>query len=156
MSFSVIGSFCAFFFVDRISRKTLMLVGLITMGLLQLALGAVVIAELSWHISLGLVSMNMFIYQSTVAPLYWVYAPELMKLDDFGKIQVIYWTLAWLNSVVSYVLPSALSFVIILVFATSSLALASLVWYFVIETRLVSWPEKYSMMTSIEEDGAAS
>jgi MFS family permease len=157
MSSSVIGSFCAFFFVNRFSRKTLMLIGLIPMGILQYVLGAVVIAELSNDLSLASVSLIIFIYQSTVAPLYWVYAPELMKLDDFGKIQVMYWTLAWMNTVISFVIPGSLSFVIILVFATSSLTLACLVWYFVIETRQVSWPKKYSMMTFVggEEEAAS-
>mmetsp|Transcript_33911 Transcript_33911/g.59112 ORF Transcript_33911/g.59112 Transcript_33911/m.59112 type:complete len:414 (+) Transcript_33911:1176-2417(+) len=152
ISFTLLGSIGSFFFINRMTRKNLMLTGLFSMGVVQIVLAFVVMFSASKEGSIALISLNLFIYESTAAPLYWVYAPELMKLDDFARNQVVYWVLAALNSLLcSYTTTSYLSFLIILLFGIFCIALACVVWCFVIETRNMAWPDKYSMMSVVND-----
>lgn len=147
ISFTLLGSFGSFFIIDRVSRRKLMFGGLVAMAAVQIVLGIIVMVSLSPEANMVLIIINMFIFNLTVAPLYWVYAPELMKLDDFSRNQVIYWTLAWLNIMICYVAPVDYAFVVILCFGFVCLALACFVWCFVIETWNKPWHTKYTLMT---------
>lgn len=149
-SFTILGSLISFYIVDRFNRKTLMFFGLVTLGIIQSILGAVVMLSGEFNVIIALISLIIVIYEATIAPLYWVYAPELMKLDDFSRNQVFYWTFVWLNLIICYEAPEAQAPVIIMTFAFLCLCLACVVWCFVIETRNKNWEEKYTMMTDVQ------
>lgn len=149
ISFTLLGSIGSFFIIDRFTRKTLMLGGLLSMGVVQIVLGFVAMFGSNNEATISLISLNLVIYELTAAPLYWVYCPELMKLDDFTRNQVVYWVLAGLNSGLCFYIPTYWNFLIILMFGITCLGLAFVVWCFVIETRNIPWPKKYSMMSVV-------
>jgi hypothetical protein len=123
-----------------------MFVGLVLMGLVQLATGISGMMGVDDDTVIDLIALNLFIYEATAAPLYWVYAPELVKLEDFSRIQTGYWALAGLNSLISYELPSEACPLVTLLFGVVCLGLACIVGCFMIETRNKRWREKYSIV----------
>mmetsp|Transcript_15684 Transcript_15684/g.28599 ORF Transcript_15684/g.28599 Transcript_15684/m.28599 type:complete len:466 (-) Transcript_15684:29-1426(-) len=147
-AFTILGSLVSFFIVDRFNRKSLMFLGLSLMGVIQLVLGIVNILDGSFNVLVALISFNLFVYEATVAPLYWVYAPELMRLEDFSRNQVVFWSLIFLNSLLCYAVPETQYSIIILLFGCLSLSLAGVVWCFMIETRNKNWEQKYYMLTN--------
>lgn len=148
----MLGSIVSFFIVDRYPRKHLLFYSLICLGLSQLTLGFVVKLSSSFNAIISLISLNLFIYEATVAPLYWVYAPELMKLEDFSRNQVVYWSFTCVISLICYLAPSSSSAYIIWSFALMCFFLACGVWYFMIETRNKMWDEKYSRTVDIQKE----
>jgi uncharacterized membrane protein len=145
-SFAVLGSVLSFFIVHRFNHKDLMFTGLVLMGLVQIATGMSGMLAVDDDTVIDLITLNLFIYEATAAPLYWVYAPELVKFEDFSRIQMGYWALAGLNALISYETPSEDCPLITLLFGIVCLVLAGTVGYFMIETRNKKWREKYSIV----------
>lgn len=119
------------------------------LGIVQLALGFVVLYSGEFILVMSLISLNLFVYEATVAPLYWVYAPELMKLEDFSRNQVAYWSFIWGITIICYKVPATSASSVILAFGSLCISLACVVWCFMIETRNKNWDEKYSTMDDV-------
>jgi hypothetical protein len=86
-----------------------------------------------------LASLFIFAFMSSVGPFFWIYIPELLKIDDFCYPMTCLWsTQALMALVFSFQLDSAIYYFL---FSALSLILAGLIYRFAIETREVNWTD---------------
>jgi MFS family permease len=116
------------------NRKTVFVVGLIAMSCITLVHGVLLVS--SSHTETAhtiLVALFIFAFMSSVGPFFWIYIPELLKIDDLCYPLICLWSTQILMTVV-YILDLSNAYPYYFLFSALSLVLAGFIHRFAIET----------------------
>jgi MFS family permease len=93
----------------------------------------------------------VLIFMGTVGPFFWIYMPELLKINELSYPMICLWSTQLVMMIVFYA-GSSPSHVFLVIFPSLSLFSAGLIFRIGIETRGVNWADSSDTLMTDESD----